>query len=166
MAMGSLLVIERMMMEETDGDEFVLVPDAVSDDEIAHEPRLLAVGYREKSIHANYFAAAAATRQREVFDNDEVELVANASEGSGAVEDDEAVVVDEQEQESMPSGCSAPWGSRPPPPAWPCWSAAAATAAKVAARRDARLDQGISVARAEHAPAPAPAVISFGGCKT
>uniref|UniRef100_A0A0E0LMI9 DUF6821 domain-containing protein n=1 Tax=Oryza punctata TaxID=4537 RepID=A0A0E0LMI9_ORYPU len=186
-----------MRMEEADAaDEFVLVA-ADADDEIAHEPRVrvLAGGYSETSLDANYFAVA---RRRDAFDNDEVdEAVANASEGSGDADDDdeeeekELVVVEEQEvgggdhgwqQHAVGVLCSiglaaataaglallpgAGGGRQKPAVAVNFRAAADYKAAKVAARRGARLDQGISVARAEHAPAPAPAVISFGSCRT
>uniref|UniRef100_A0A0D3GSP4 Uncharacterized protein n=1 Tax=Oryza barthii TaxID=65489 RepID=A0A0D3GSP4_9ORYZ len=89
-----------MTMAETDAaDEFVLVTAAAAaaaaDDEITHEPRVrvLAGGYSEKSLDANYFAAAAAVSQVD-------DAVANASEGSGDADNDEEVemVLVEDEQ--------------------------------------------------------------------
>uniref|UniRef100_A0A0E0ALR1 Uncharacterized protein n=1 Tax=Oryza glumipatula TaxID=40148 RepID=A0A0E0ALR1_9ORYZ len=98
-----------MTMAETDAaDEFVLVTAAAAaadDDEITHEPRVrvLAGGYSEKSLDANYFAAAAAVAsRRDAFDNDDEvdDAVANASEGSGDADNDEEVemVLVEDEQ--------------------------------------------------------------------
>uniref|UniRef100_A0A0E0QA78 Uncharacterized protein n=1 Tax=Oryza rufipogon TaxID=4529 RepID=A0A0E0QA78_ORYRU len=94
-----------MTMAETDAaDEFVLVT-AADDGEITHEPRVrvLAGGYSEKSLNANYFAAAAAVAsRRDAFDNDDEvdDAVANASEGSGDADNDEEVemVLVEDEQ--------------------------------------------------------------------
>jgi hypothetical protein len=99
------LYATAMTMAETDAaDEFVLVT-AAADDEITHETRVrvLAGGYSEKSLNANYFAAAAAVAsRRDAFDNDDEvdDAVANASEGSGDADNDEEVemVLVEDEQ--------------------------------------------------------------------
>uniref|UniRef100_A0A0D9X0N8 DUF6821 domain-containing protein n=1 Tax=Leersia perrieri TaxID=77586 RepID=A0A0D9X0N8_9ORYZ len=176
-----------MRTDEADADEFVLVADAYTASYRDHEPRVrvLAGGYSDESIDANYFAAA---KPHDAYDNDEVEeaVAANASdvESGDADDDDEVVIVEEQEQTEGDHGwqqhavgvlCSVGLaaataagmalllggggghGRHKPMDAVKFRVAGDYKAAKVSARRDARVDQGISVA---------PAVISFAGCKT